>query len=42
MLDIRLIRSEPEAVRAALARRGDVADDAVDKRAGAGRTLARA
>jgi seryl-tRNA synthetase len=31
MLDIRLIRSEPEAVRAALARRGDVADDAVDK-----------
>ncbi len=31
MLDIRLIRSDPEAVRAALARRGDVADDAVDQ-----------
>src|SRR5579871_2229798 len=31
MLDIRLIRSEPDAVRAALARRGDVADDAVDR-----------
>jgi seryl-tRNA synthetase len=31
MLDIRLIRSDPEAVRAALARRGDVADDAVDR-----------
>jgi seryl-tRNA synthetase len=31
MLDIRLIRSEPEAVRSALARRGDVADDAVDR-----------
>jgi seryl-tRNA synthetase len=31
MLDIRVIRSEPDAVRAALARRGDVADDAVDR-----------
>jgi seryl-tRNA synthetase len=31
MLDIRLIRSEPDAVRSALARRGDVADDAVDR-----------
>jgi seryl-tRNA synthetase len=31
MLDIRLIRSEPDAVRAALARRGDVADDAIDR-----------
>jgi seryl-tRNA synthetase len=30
MLDIRLIRSEPEAVKAALARRGDVAADAID------------
>ncbi len=30
MLDIRLIRSEPDAVRRALARRGDVADDAID------------
>ncbi|MGH2860881.1 MAG: serine--tRNA ligase [Solirubrobacteraceae bacterium] len=31
MLDIRLIRSEPDAVRSALARRGDVADDAIDR-----------
>ncbi len=31
MLDIRLIRSEPDAVRTALARRGDVADDAIDR-----------
>ena len=31
MLDIRLIRSDPDAVRSALARRGDVADDAVDR-----------
>ncbi len=31
MLDIRLIRNEPDAVRAALARRGDVADDAIDR-----------
>ncbi|HEX3801541.1 MAG TPA: serine--tRNA ligase [Solirubrobacteraceae bacterium] len=31
MLDIRLIRSEPDAVRRALARRGDVADDAIDR-----------
>jgi seryl-tRNA synthetase len=31
MLDIRLIRSEPDAVRAGLARRGDVAGDAVDR-----------
>lgn len=31
MLDIRLIRSEPDAVRAGLARRGDVAADAVDR-----------
>ena len=31
MLDIRLIRSEPDAVRSALKRRGDVADDAVDR-----------
>jgi|SRR5579863_1005664 len=31
MLDIRLIRSEADAVRAGLARRGDVADDAVDR-----------
>jgi seryl-tRNA synthetase len=31
MLDIRLIRSEPEAVRAGLARRGDVAADAIDR-----------
>ena len=31
MLDIRLIRSDPDAVRAALARRGDVADDAIDR-----------
>jgi seryl-tRNA synthetase len=31
MLDIRLIRSEPDAVRSALARRGDVAGDAVDR-----------
>ena len=30
MLDIRLIRSEPDAVRKALARRGDVAPDAID------------
>jgi seryl-tRNA synthetase len=30
MLDIRLIRSEPDAVKAALARRGDVAPDAID------------
>jgi seryl-tRNA synthetase len=30
LLDIRLIRSEPDAVRAALARRGDVAADAID------------
>ncbi|HTW13439.1 MAG TPA: serine--tRNA ligase [Solirubrobacteraceae bacterium] len=30
MLDIRVIRSEPDAVRAALARRGDVAADAID------------
>jgi seryl-tRNA synthetase len=31
MLDIRLIRSEPDAVREALARRGDVAADAIDR-----------
>ncbi|MDE3133776.1 MAG: serine--tRNA ligase [Acidobacteriota bacterium] len=31
MLDIRLIRSEPDAVRSALARRGDVASDAIDR-----------
>ncbi len=31
MLDIRLIRAEADAVRAGLARRGDVADDAVDR-----------
>ena len=31
MLDIRLIRSEPDAVRTALARRGDVSDDAIDR-----------
>jgi seryl-tRNA synthetase len=31
MLDIRLIRSEPDAVRTALARRGDVAVDAIDR-----------
>src|SRR5487761_1683891 len=31
MLDIRLIRTEPDAVRAALARRGDVAADAIDR-----------
>jgi seryl-tRNA synthetase len=31
MLDIRLIRSEPDAVRSALARRGDVAADAIDR-----------
>ena len=31
MLDIRLIRREPEAVRAALARRGDAAADGVDQ-----------
>jgi seryl-tRNA synthetase len=31
MLDIRLIRSDPDAVRAALARRGDVAPDAIDQ-----------
>ena len=31
MLDIRLIRSEPDAVRTALARRGDVAGDAIDR-----------
>ena len=30
MLDLRRIRREPEAVRAALARRGDVAPDAID------------
>ncbi len=31
MLDIRLIRSDADAVRARLARRGDVADDAIDR-----------
>jgi len=31
MLDIRLIRSDADAVRAALARRGDVAADAIDQ-----------
>ncbi len=31
MLDIRLIRNDPDAVRTALARRGDVADDAIDR-----------
>ncbi len=31
MLDIRLIRSEADAVRAGLARRGDVAPDAIDR-----------
>ncbi len=31
MLDIRLIRSDADAVRAALARRGDVAGDAIDQ-----------
>ncbi|MBB4663148.1 serine--tRNA ligase [Conexibacter arvalis] len=31
MLDLRLIRREPDAVRAALARRGDVAADAIDR-----------
>src|SRR5579875_1945220 len=31
MLDIRLIRSDPDSVRAGLARRGDVAADAVDR-----------
>ncbi|MBA2347723.1 MAG: serine--tRNA ligase [Solirubrobacterales bacterium] len=30
MLDLKLIRAEPDRVRAALARRGDVAEDAVD------------
>jgi seryl-tRNA synthetase len=30
VLDIRVIRSEPDRVRAALARRGDVASDAID------------
>ncbi|MFZ0976911.1 MAG: serine--tRNA ligase, partial [Solirubrobacteraceae bacterium] len=31
MLDIQLIRREPDAVRAALRRRGDAASDAVDR-----------
>jgi len=31
MLDIRVIRADPDAVRAALARRGDVAADAIDQ-----------
>ncbi|HEX4805486.1 MAG TPA: serine--tRNA ligase [Conexibacter sp.] len=31
MLDLRLIRRDPGAVREALARRGDVADDAIDR-----------
>ncbi|MDW5593745.1 serine--tRNA ligase [Conexibacter stalactiti] len=31
MLDLRLIRREPDAVRAGLARRGDVAPDAIDR-----------
>ncbi len=31
MLDLRLIRSDPDAVRAALARRGDVEDSAIDR-----------
>ncbi len=31
MLDIRLIRTEPDAVRSALKRRGDVAADAIDR-----------
>jgi len=31
MLDLRLIRRDPGAVRAALARRGDVPDDAIDR-----------
>ncbi len=31
MLDLRLLRSDPDAVKAALARRGDVAADAVDR-----------
>ena len=31
MLDIRLIRSDPDATRAALTRRGDVAADAIDR-----------
>jgi seryl-tRNA synthetase len=31
VLDLRLIRRDPEAVRAALRRRGDVADDAIDR-----------
>jgi seryl-tRNA synthetase len=31
VLDLRLIRSDPEAVRAALARRGDVEDAAIDR-----------
>ncbi|MDO8187402.1 serine--tRNA ligase [Conexibacter sp. JD483] len=31
MLDLRLIRREPDAVRAGLARRGDVAADAIDR-----------
>jgi seryl-tRNA synthetase len=31
MLDIRRIRSEPDAVRTALVRRGDVAEDAIDR-----------
>jgi seryl-tRNA synthetase len=31
VLDLRLIRREPDAVRAALARRGDVAPDAIDR-----------
>ncbi len=31
MLDLRLIRRDPDAVRAALARRGDVAPDAIDR-----------
>ena len=31
MLDIQLIRREPDAVRAALSRRGDAATEAVDR-----------
>lgn len=31
MLDLRLIRQQPDAVRAGLARRGDVAPDAIDR-----------
>ena len=41
MLDIQLIRREPDAVRAALRRRGGAAADAVDRGARARPALAR-